>query len=697
MECRLTTNFRSHAAILDVVNGVFECLIQPREGVQPPYIAIHPAPERVPGGASPPDSASLPKVLVRKIVADGADLSAEKARRIEGQSLARWLKDEILERTRILDSSGEQVRAQPKDVAILFRKLTDIHDYLEPLRQSGIRYVVEGERHFYAAKEIIDAVNLFRSIENPYDRLALVGVLRSPLGGLSDQNIYELHRENLLDYRNLNRLKDSTFPTTLAELYQKLARLHEEIPKLPVGAAVSHIFASLPLKALAACAFHGEQAVANLEKLRQQAEALGKEGLTTLKEAIHQLQQRVLDVKEEGESVLAEEKLDAVRIMSIHKAKGLEFPIVILAGCQTGTEGRRTMSAEALFDWSTGLTGIHVGRTWDLPGVYIAEKTRLRAEEEQKRVLYVAMTRAREHLILSCAPSGRRSNGSFLSMLDEPFQENLAAAEESRNVAIGNGSIELRLVEESLSAPGGTKRNRRKADANPNWQPYVEAWARRKNIYESAIKSPVFVTPTLLKRQEEEIAEAGRPKTRLLSTRTPAMLVGELAHRFLETWDFAQDGKEFSSRIGSFLDHWLPSELRPERESIQEDLAEIFGDFFGSKIYAELAGSQILGREVPLLMPWDGQIMEGVIDLIYEHDGLLYLADYKTDRIAREELTQGAKRYGRQAQVYSRAARQSLEREVAAFKVIFLRLGEAVRVSPDEDHAPLLPIQLTLL
>ena len=87
--------------------------------------------------------------------------------------------------------------------------------------------------------------------------------------------------------------------------------------------------------------------------------------------------------------------------MSIHKAKGLEFPLVVLAGCQTGTDGRHAISAEALFDWSTGLTGLRVGRTWDLAGLYIAEKARLRAAEEQKRVLYVAMTRAREHLIIS--------------------------------------------------------------------------------------------------------------------------------------------------------------------------------------------------------------------------------------------------------------------------------------------------------
>ena len=282
-------------------------------------------------------------------------------------------------------------------------------------------------------------------------------------------------------------------------------------------------------------------------------------------------------------------------------------------------------------------------------------------------------------------------------MLDETFQENIATASESKTIAVGSGSVELCLVRENLVAPGRAKSNRRKAAKKPNWQTYVDTWARRRNAYESAIKTPVFVTPTLLKQQEEEVAEAARRTMRPSRSRTPSMLVGELAHRFLEDWDFAQGVEHYGDRLAPFLDQWLPMELRPERARIHADLTEIFSVFFGSKIYSELATSQILGREVPLLMPWDGQIMEGVIDLIYEHDGLLYLADYKTDRIAREELTQGAERYRQQAQIYSRATRQSLQREVAAFKVIFLRLGEAVRVPLDATKEIPSPIQLRLL
>jgi ATP-dependent helicase/nuclease subunit A len=679
IECQLTTNFRSNAAILDGVNGAFEELIQAQDGVQPPYIAIHPAPGRT---AAP---SNIAKLLVRKI-ATSRETNAETARRVEGDSLARWLKEAVLGKTNILNARGETALARPKDVAILLRKLTDIHDYLEPLRRQGIRYVVEGERHFYAAKEIIDAVNLLRAVENPHDRLALVGVLRSPLGGLTDQQIYELHRQNLLDYRRAAKLDRGDFPPALGQLYDALASLHEETPAMPIGAAVAHVFAMLPVELLAACYFHGEQAVANLQKLAQQADLLGREGLTTLKEAIRQLEKRVLQVKDEGESVLAEENLDAVRIMSIHKAKGLEFPIVVLAGCQAGIEGGRNTEAEAMFDWSTGLTGLRIGSTSDLAGLYIAEKSRLRGAEEQKRLLYVAMTRAREHLIVSCATSGRRANGSFLSMLDGTLDGNITTAESSNTVSLASGTVTIEVVSESLTAPSRAKAKAPDARQKPNWKSFVETWARRTKAYQSAQLSAAFLTPTQLKRQEQSLTEAGDPPIQHASGQTPALLVGDLAHRFLQGWDFAADVAGFDQRLHDWISGALPEEFAPSIRQIEAELREILAGFLRSPAYAELAACRILGREVPLVMPWDGRIMEGIIDLIYEKNGLLYLADYKTDKIAPGELNQSAERYCLQAEIYSQAVAQSLRRKPAAFKIIFLRLGEAVELGAGKNQ-----------
>jgi ATP-dependent helicase/nuclease subunit A len=399
----------------------------------------------------------------------------------------------------------------------------------------------------------------------------------------------------------------------------------------------------------------------------------------TFKQAIRRLQQRVLDVKEEGESVLAEENIDAVRIMSIHKSKGLEFPIVVLAGCHAGTDGRQRRGAEALFDWSTSLTGISVGPFTNLAGLYIAEKNRLRAEEEQKRIFYVATTRAREHLIISSGPSTKRS-GNFISMLDELLGDATGGTEPSAVLAIGPGKLQIERVNATLSAPGRVKRKKRSPQKKRHWQPYVELWTSRRRRYEAALGAPAFVTPTSLKRQAQELSPEVEPSQRQSLERAPALLIGDLSHRFLEKWDFKEGKKAISDGLDLFLADRLPRESQKEAAHIRSELAMIFERFANSDTYAELARARILGREVPLLMPWGDSVMEGVIDLIYEHNGLLYVADYKTDRIERKDLRAAPEKYRHQAEIYSRATRQTLNRDVAAFKLIFLRLGETVEV-----------------
>lgn len=668
VECLLTTNFRSHAGILDAVNGVFEPLIRARDRLQPPYIAIHPAAD-----------SSGRYVEIRAVRADGSPPEADTARKLEAESLARWLEEEVLGKAEITTVNGERAFAQAKDVAILLRKLTDLPSYIEPLRRRGFRYIVEGERHFYAVKEIVDAVNALRAVENPNDKLALVGILRSPLGGLADAAIYRLHREGLLDYRAVGRLRGKNFPPSLQPLYATLLELHRQTASMPVGEAVAHVFAKLPIPLLAACGFHGEQALANLEKLRDQADVLGREGSITLKEAIHQLHRRVLEVKDEGESALAEESLDAIRIMSIHKAKGLEFPIVVVAGCHTGIDPRQGVESEIFIDWSSGLLGTRVGQTWDLTGLYLAEQARVRAEEEQKRVLYVAMTRARDHLVLSGVSGGRRSSGSFFSLLVPGIQDAIEIAETSVTLAVGQGRLELQIVKERLAAPGTAPAGAAASEQPAAWGAFADGWRRRGETWARAAKTPLFLTPTLIKSREEEFTEAARRAADPSVSRSRALLTGELAHWLLQHWDFTADPQTVRPALQELLENSCATDAA-EREWLQQELERILAVFFASRVYAELKSSRILGRELPFVVPWENQIMEGVIDLLYEKNGALYLADYKTDRIDRKGLQRAAERYRDQARIYSRAVRLALRKEAAAFKLIFLRTGEAIEI-----------------
>jgi ATP-dependent exoDNAse (exonuclease V) beta subunit len=283
-------------------------------------------------------------------------------------------------------------------------------------------------------------------------------------------------------------------------------------------------------------------------------------------------------------------------------------------------------------------------------------------------------------LIISSGPDTKKSSGNFIGMLDKSAENQIGEAAQSRVVTAGAARLEVEIVEASLTAPGRANNKRKAAENGRNWQRYLERWKQRRHDYETALGTPAFVTPTALKRQEQEVAAVVEAAPPVTPRPTTAMLVGELAHGFLEHWDFRGNPDSWRNQLAAFVGASVPPEFHRDSAKIRGELEDIFDHFFASEICAELTGSRVIGREVPLLMPWESQIMEGVIDVIYERNGLLYLADYKTDRIDRKELRSGAERYRHQAEIYSLAARRSLKREVAAFKVIFLRLGEAIEV-----------------
>jgi ATP-dependent helicase/nuclease subunit A len=678
IECPLTTNFRSHAGILDVVNGVFEPLICERAGLQPAYVPIQP-PSIAENVSSPLTESSFRKVVLCKIESRD-ELRANAARRLEAETLAQWLHDEVLGRAKILNRHGEWIAAQPKHVAFLFRRLTEVHLYLEPLRRQGIPYVVEGEKHFYATQEIVDGVNLLRAVSNPHDRAALIGILRSPIGGLSDREIYDLQCGRLLDYRSVGqkRLSRAKNLEPLRNLYATLDRLHSETRTLSVADAVNRIFAAIPIRILAATSFGGEQAVANIEKIRQQASIMGRGGLSTLKDVIAQLERRVLEMEEESESALAEESVDAVKILSIHKAKGLEFPIVVLPDGRGANHAGRT-EIGVRYDWSSDLIGLRTTDHVNLAAIYLDERRRIREEEEQKRLFYVAMTRAREHVMIS-VPALKVDNGSFVAMLDRSAGMSSAPAGRA-SIPVGNGTIDLRALDQRRGIPRRPRQSEWKLSAQGDWGGFIRQWNERSRRYESALKKPFFVSPTALKKREIDIVERFELKP-ALPRETDALLLGSLAHGFLEQLDFSASPDRFEEDLVRYLERQPDSRLASKRPVLLQELHGILTIFFRSRVFSKLRSAKIFGREVPLLMPWNGQIMEGVIDLIYEKQGRLYLADYKTDRIEKRDLEKASQPYRQQAAIYAEAARRGLQKDVEAFELIFLRLGESVCVNP---------------
>ena len=163
-------------------------------------------------------------------------------------------------------------------------------------------------------------------------------------------------------------------------------------------------------------------------------------------------------------------------------------------------------------------------------------------------------------------------------------------------------------------------------------------------------------------------------------------LVGVCAHAVLEQWDFARPHEEICTVIEQACRRHVVQDHPQLMADVVEDLTTLFERFLSSEPYTRLQRSTVLGREVPFVMPLgEGQMMEGVIDLIYRLDDRIWIADYKTDDVAAEDAQAGADRYRPQAEMYSRAVASALGVSSLSFQFIFLRLGVAV------DFLKLLP------
>ena len=363
LRCALRTSFRSHPGIVEAVNGVFERVMLPKAGLQPSYLPIEAAPDRERGEA--PE---------RLQVEPG--LSAEEGRRLEAAWIARWV-------------SRERGARRFRDIALVLRATSVLGVYLDALRAAGVPYVVEGEKYFYETQEVCDLINLLRAADDPGDRVALVGVLRSPLAALDDARILRLSREGRLDYR-------SKAPG-LEGLYGFLRRLHALAGREPLGAVVRAALRESCLVELCSGTYHLEQTAANLLKLGRLASEACDRGMT-LKEFIDRASRSMRELREEGESPLADEDYDAVRVLTIHKAKGLEYPVVILPNLSGRTQGGvRGPAVRA--PWAGGPLGLRLAGCVNAAMALLEDEEASRQREEEVRVLYVAMTRASEKQI----------------------------------------------------------------------------------------------------------------------------------------------------------------------------------------------------------------------------------------------------------------------------------------------------------
>ena len=658
----LTTNFRSDAAVLGPVNDVFDRLFERRPLVQPANVRLEVQPQR---RLSTFDAGV--RLQVTLPAQDERAFDAAGATRAEGETLARWLAEDVLSRPQI----------KPGQVALLFRKLTQADTYVDALRRYGLPYVIEGEKHFYRRQEVIDFMNVLRVLDHPHDHVALAGALRSPLGGLPDRALYELRRFGGFDYLRSEPLSEWNRPEVAAvkQLYGHLAWLHRQVAALPLAEALELIFDRLPILEIAAASLHGEQAVANLMKVKHTAAVLSDRPHLTLSGFVDLMVARIEEQPDEAESPLSEESSNAIQVLTIHKAKGLEFPVVVLPGLHQGS-GRERELPVVTFDWSSGTYGLSLSGVHNFGAVLVHEKRTIREEAERRRVLYVGMTRAKDVLVLSGGATGRAAGETVLGMLQD-IGEGAVGAPETAALTVGASVIPHRTTtappRKRSSRFGGPSSMLRPEDPHG----IAQLWTQREERWAGACRTPVHLTPSLM---GAEARSGSFPPAPSGADPETGKLLGVLAHRILEQWDYRVSPPALLDRIAPTIQRFIPEDAELA-SALSDTLREILNQFIQSELYRRIAAATILGREVPFTMPGeDGQIVHGVMDLIYRLDDRVWIADYKTDAVTAKDAQERAERYRIQMTLYKTAVQKSLQLPTVSAQVLFLRCGIAVEL-----------------
>jgi len=591
IELSLTSNFRSTPAVVSAVNALF---VSPRSSLWvpseylPPYEPIQA--ER--GGDDEP------AVAVWTTSASPA-ASAAVRRRAEGLALAAEI--------RTMAGPGRDWRYD--DVLVLFRGFTDLSPYLRALREAAIPFVVSGGRTFFERTEIVQAMAVLRAVADRDDPVALLAYRRSPAGGVPDTELLA------------EATAGGSASPACAAADRRLAALRDEAERLSVDTAVRHVLEASGLVTLSGLAFEAAQRVANLEKLVLAASELARDGRRTLLETLDALEEG-FESDEEGDSPLADADRDAVRVMSIHKAKGLEAPIVILADTAAGSTPRRARGFTARMARLDAEEFVRLdGPSFKNGAAVAASLDDARHDEaENVRLLYVALTRARDRLFVFGGGKGGSGWSEALAAWDDGVVHR----------TLGDASAERRI------------------DAVPEvGAPLAVARFDAAVAAAVSLADPPFAAPS----------EAGDD---LDCEAVAGALPPELARS-----------------VGRIVHARLAGMKTPDGGPALDEAEAVLRLFSGSPLASRLAAVDVLGREVPVLFGEDAGRWHGAIDLIYrDADGVVVVADFKTDATADGALD----RHGEQLRIYLRAVRRALPGERVRAELWMLRAGRILEV-----------------
>ena len=609
----LSSNFRSTRPLLDFVNEIGPHLLPKREGLRYAvgYAPLDPSADTKQGDGpavlflSPPP---LPSGAGTRGSGDELPLREQEAR-----AVANLLLDHF--------SRGEKPWSR---VAVLVPRNDTVPLLEDALTEAGIPFVLEGGKSYYRREEVAAVVQALKAIDDPSDGIAVVAALKSFLFGVSDRLLLDA-AESGVRFDDPDKVVESS---PLHPAIQLLRRLHRERHARTVAATLSDLLASR--QALAAiengAVVHPVQGLANLERLFAFARDLDRQGLT-----FHESVARIVRRAEEeaGEPAAFTEESDAVRLMTLYKAKGLEFDVAVLADFGLKEMDRKGNEPLVLCERAGGRFGVQLplGGTTIRTARFaeVEEADRLRRDEENRRLLYVGLTRAREKLVMSWFRRRTvKTSGQIADGLGKSLLSPLAAFE----VPSGPLAPLVEVVPADISPPAKRAAETAKAEPIDIAAAMAGAESRLEKVRESASRP--------LRRAGEKkavrplVPEDAEPADRDEAP-SRARRIGLAVHAAMETL-LRGNGPPGSEAIRSAL-RAAGESLFPDEKT---EAAALVGELLSTPVVARAFAANRRFVEMPILYVdpshEESPLVEGKIDLLFEEPDGWQIVDWKTDQ-----------------------------------------------------------------
>lgn len=541
----------------------------------------------------------------------------------------------------------ELQRTSREEIALLFRRSSNVVIYENALTEEGIRFQSLMGRDFYDLPEVRDVMSMLRYFLDPLDLIAEAAVLRSPYFGASDDELFSHFRGENGD-RNAARIR---------EYLRFLDLKREEYINGDTFSTVDFVVNGLGYSSAVRALPGGEIKRLNLRKFLLKAEDLvSQQGY-----GLYQVVEHFDSLRGSQEERAFEEVTDGgvVKLMTVHKAKGLEFDTVFL--CHTNYQ-RVVTSERVMADTEGGGFIVRYPAFSSDSWQHLKSRAEAKEAEEEKRALYVAMTRAKKGLFI-CLSGGSRGRvrqmrvqrDSFAELADSKLSLSSRCFEMPQGFTDDTWGISFSgLYGDEISEEPDSI-----GDA-----PSLESGIPLDLKY----MEPIYGKEDKPKRVEtSQLPDLFSPTDRLKDPER----AGSIMHRFLETWDFREETveKEIEFVLGEFL---------VSSSNMKELLLELSSNFLESELFSFISAAQEIRKELKFTLgPDGGSPKRGRIDLLTEEDGGMRLFDYKYRKSMNDDASRD---YEEQMDGYCEAISSRFEKPLLSRHIVLIPQVELVSI-----------------